>query len=199
MGERRAKGAEREQAVVTAASTLIAERGLADLRMTDVAERAGMSVGHVTYYFPSKSQLLVRAITQSEREFQAEVQAALTEHSDPWARLARLVELATAWGHRDRAWLLWFEVWASAGTDDDVAETQRALDRWWRDTMRQIMTDGIESGRFTCDDIEGAVSVVSALTDGLSVRLTLDGSTISRTEALDLVMGTARQVLGVTD
>jgi AcrR family transcriptional regulator len=199
MAERRAKGAERERTVVAAAATLIAERGMADLRMTDVAQRAGMSVGHVTYYFPSKSQLLLRAITESEREFQAQAEAALAEHSDHWTRLCRLVELATPSGHRDRGWLLWFEVWASAGVDDEVAEAQRALDRWWRDSMRQIMTEGVEAGRFTCDDVDSAVSIVSALTDGLSVRLTLDGSTITRTEVLDLVNSTARQLLGVTD
>ena len=65
--------------------------------------------------------------------------------------------------------------------------------------MRQIMTEGVEAGRFTCDDVDGAVSIVSALTDGLSVRLTLDGSTITRAEVLDLVKDTARQLLGVTD
>jgi AcrR family transcriptional regulator len=197
MTRRRAKGEEREQAVVTAASELIAEQGLGILRMTDVADRAGMSVGHVTYYFPSKSELLVRAITQSEREFQAQVDVGLAERHDPWDRLCTLLELAAASGPRDRQWLLWLEVWARAGVDEDVAQVQCALDRWWRDAMRDVITEGAARGRFTCNDVETAVSVLSGLVDGLSVRLTLDGASITRGELLELMTGAARLLLRV--
>ena len=197
MASRRAKGAERERAVVNAASTLIAEQGLADLRMTDVAERAGMSVGHVTYYFPSKTELLVRAITASEREFQEEAEAALARRRDSWTRLRTLIELAAASGPGDRGWLLWFEVWACAGVDEGVADAQRGLDRWWTETMHRVISDGVESGRFECDDVDRAAAILSALTDGLSVRLTLDGSSITRRQLLDYVTSTARGLLGV--
>ena len=197
MASRRAKGAERERAVVNAASTLIAEQGLADLRMTDVAERAGMSVGHVTYYFPSKTELLVRAITASEREFQEEAEAALARRRDSWTRLRTLIELAAASGPGDRGWLLWFEVWACAGVDEGVADAQRGLDRWWTETMHRVISDGVESGRFECDDVDRAAAILSALTDGLSVRLTLDGSSITRRQLLDYVTSTARDLLGV--
>lgn len=69
MTERRAKGKAREELVVGAAAQVIAERGLANVRVSDVAERAGMSPGHVTYYFPSKTVLLMRAIRHSEESF----------------------------------------------------------------------------------------------------------------------------------
>ena len=196
MASRRAKGAERERAVVNAASTLIAEQGLADLRMTDVAERAGMSVGHVTYYFPSKTELLVRAITASERQFQEEAEAALARRRDPWTRLRTLIELAAASGPGDRGWLLWFEVWANAGVDEGVGHAQRDLDRWWTETMRRVISDGVASGHFECDDVDRAAAILSALTDGLSVRLTLDGSSITRRQLLNYVTSTARELLG---
>ena len=44
MTTRRTKGVEREALVVRAAGQAIAERGLANVRMADVAERAGMTV-----------------------------------------------------------------------------------------------------------------------------------------------------------
>lgn len=193
---RRAKGAEREQMVVDAASEVIAEQGLAELRLADVARRAGMSVGHVTYYFPAKSQLLVRAIQQSEEESQHQVGDALRAVESPWERFCLLIERAAADGPGDRGWLLWFEVWANAATDDDVALAQRALEGWWRATMAAIVADGIDTGDFSCDDPERAVAVLSALTDGLSVRVALGGG-MSRQSLLDLVLDTARQLLGV--
>lgn len=198
MGQRRAKGEERERAVVTAAAELIAEHGLAELRMADVADRAGMSVGHVTYYFPTKSELLVRAITQSEEHFQGEVTAALDAQTLPWRRLCTLVELAAATGPGDPGWLLWFEVWANAAVDEQVAAAQRHLDAWWRESLAGIVEDGIERGDFHCDDTKRAVAIISALTDGLSVRLVLDGQPLTRKLLLEHVLGVASDLLGVS-
>ena len=194
---RRTKGAERERAVVTAAADLISERGLSQLRMVDVADRAGMSVGHVTYYFPSKTELLIRAIRQSEEQFQLQVGAALNQQPDPWRRLSTLVELAAATGPRDPGWLLWFEVWANAAADEQVAKAQGQLDGWWREQMRDVIAYGIERGAFRTPDTARVVSVLTALTDGLSVQLALGSDATTRPELLDLVMGMARDLLEV--
>ena len=66
MTKRREKSKAREELVVDAAAQAIAERGFANVRVSDVADLAGMSPGHVTYYFPAKTDLLMRAIRQSE-------------------------------------------------------------------------------------------------------------------------------------
>ena len=197
MTQRRSKGAERELSVVTAAAELIAEQGLAQLRMADVADRAGMSVGHVTYYFPSKTELLVRAIQQSEEQFQTEVRHALQRHDDAWDRLTALVELAAASGPDDPGWLLWFEVWANAAVDPKLAEAQRQLDGWWRQQMADIIAYGVEQGAFHVADSARTVLVLSALTDGMSVQLALGSDAVSRPELIDIVMGVAGDLLGV--
>jgi AcrR family transcriptional regulator len=197
MGQRRTKGAERELSVVTAAAELIAEQGLAQLRMADVADRAGMSVGHVTYYFPSKTELLVRAIQQSESQFQAEVREALHRHDDAWERLVALVELAAASGPGDPGWLLWFEVWANAAADPELAEVQQQLDGWWRQQMAEVISYGTERGTFRPTDPERAGLILSALTDGLSVQLALGSDAVAGLALIDIVTGVARDLLGV--
>ena len=197
MAQRRAKGAERELAVVSAAADLIGERGLTQLRMADVADRAGMSVGHVTYYFPSKTELLIRAIRHSEEQFQSEVCAALDEQPDPWRRLSTLVGLAAPTGPRDPGWLLWFEVWANAAIDDEVAKTQAQLDGWWREQMGAVIAYGIEAGVFHPRDPRRVVAVLAALTDGLSVQLALGSDTTPPAELLAVVMGMAHDLLEV--
>lgn len=197
MTQRRTKGAERELSVVTAAAELIAEEGLAQLRMADVADRAGMSVGHLTYYFPSKSELLVRAIQLSEEGFQSEVKQALHAQDGAWDRLTTLIELAGASGPRDPGWLLWFEVWANAAVDSELAEVQMQLDGWWHRQMAEVIGYGIERGTFRTSDAGRVVSVLSALTDGLSVQLTLGSDSVTRPELIETVMGVARDLLGV--
>jgi AcrR family transcriptional regulator len=192
--QRRAKGHEREQRILDAAIALITESGLADLRMADVAKRAGIGVGHVTYYFPSRSRLLVRAIQERERRFQLDVEQSLASEDDPWGRLQALVEAAAADGPDDRDWLLWFEVWSHAANDHEVSEVQRTLDGWWRTMLRAIVDDGIGGGDFECSDPTAAVDVLSALTDGLSVQLALGGDT-TRRRVVELVIDTAHRLL----
>jgi AcrR family transcriptional regulator len=194
--KRRARGTEREETVVLAAADLIAERGLANLRVSDVAERAGMSVGHVTYYFPSKTELLMKAIRRSEELFQTEVQAQLVRYDSAWERLRALVESGAAAGHGDPGWLLWFEVWASAGTDVDVAALQRDLDGLWRAMLAEVVDYGVTRGEFASPDPARAVDLLSALTDGLSVQLALGGTDLTRARLLELVLGLAAELLG---
>ena len=44
----------------------IAARGMAGLRMADVGERAGMSPGHILYYYSSKQRLLLETLRWSD-------------------------------------------------------------------------------------------------------------------------------------
>ena len=71
--KRRKKGEERERLVIQAAVQAISDRGLANVRMSDIAELVGMSPGHITYYFESKSELLMQAIRWSEEWFQGQI------------------------------------------------------------------------------------------------------------------------------
>lgn len=58
---------ERERRIVKAAEKLFARKGYVDVAMEDVAARAGLAVGTIYNYFPSKSALLL-AMVRSETE-----------------------------------------------------------------------------------------------------------------------------------
>jgi AcrR family transcriptional regulator len=53
------KGNERVVAILEAAKNVLVDEGFAALSLREVAKRAGMTVGNVGYYFPSKDSLLV--------------------------------------------------------------------------------------------------------------------------------------------
>lgn len=48
--------------IIAAAIDTIADRTIGGMRMREVAERAGLGIGHVHYYFPKKSELLVAVL-----------------------------------------------------------------------------------------------------------------------------------------
>lgn len=196
MTKRRAKGEARERLVIGAAAQLIAERGLANVRIADIAERAAMSTGHVSYYFPSKSELLMRAIRQSEETFTDVLVDQITTIRDPWARLTRLIELSAATGPGDPGWVLWFEVWSNAATDASVAKVHDELDRRAKAILLNVITYGCEQGAFRTDDPDRVALVLAALIDGLSIQLTLGAGELTRRHLLDVALAAAQTQLG---
>lgn len=192
---RREKGRARQDLVVDAAIAVIAERGLADVRISDVAERAGMTPGHVTYYFPSKNALLMSAIRRSEEAFADRLEQRLARVADPWRRLQRYLELAVPAGPRDPAWLLWFEVWAAAALDPEVAAVHDELDARSRAVLADVVRYGVDRGVFRPVDPDGAAALVAAAVDGLSVRLALGAAGVSRAGVLRACRQAAEAVL----
>lgn len=193
---RLAKGHARQQIVVDAATKAIAELGLANVRVSDIAERAGMTSGHVTYYFPSKTDLLMLAIRRSEESLVEQVDAELGGIEKPWARLERLIDLSASSGRGDTGWILWFQVWSDAAVDDTVADVHNELDDRWRQILRGVLTYGQERGEFVFDDLDEVAQVISAAIDGLSVQLTVGAPGFDRARMLQLCMRVCTSFLG---
>jgi AcrR family transcriptional regulator len=192
---RRAKGREREALIVAAAIEVIAERGLPYTRISDVAARAGMTPGHVSYYFPSKNDLLMRAIEESEAGLVDELLVTLSRVRGPWRRLDRLIELSVATGPGDPGWVLWFQVWLEGALDDAVARGHDALGARWRAVLGDVIDYGVQHGAFRPVVVDEVADVVSATIDGLSIQLTLGADGMSRARLLTLVRSTTRALL----
>ncbi len=192
---RRTKGKNREELIVEAAAQVITERGLASVRIADVAQRAGMTPGHVTYYFPSKNELLVRAIVQSEAAFTDQVEAQVQAIADPWQRLERYFSRAGASEPADRGWVLWLEVWSLAASDPQVAQVQQDLDARSRRILADIIRYGVELAQFSCADPDETAQLLNAVIDGLSIQLTLGVSGFDGPGLVELCLVAARRHL----
>ncbi|HET7900122.1 MAG TPA: TetR/AcrR family transcriptional regulator [Candidatus Nanopelagicales bacterium] len=190
---RRDKGRDREELLVEAAAAVIAERGLAHVRVADIAERAGMTPGHVTYYFPSKTELLVRAIESSEDRLLDELTTVLARVRDPWRRLERLLGLSAASGADDPGWVLWLQVWQEASLDDTARAAQERLDARWREILADVLRYGAERGVLVVEDADATALVLSSMVDGLSIQVSLGG--LDRADMMRLLRQTARRLL----
>jgi AcrR family transcriptional regulator len=102
----------RRTQMLEAAMETIAERGLCDTRIADVADRAGLSPALVVYYFGSKESLLTEALAYAEDIFYIEAFRELTGIERASERLVRLIELAcppVVQREADEYWTLWVE------------------------------------------------------------------------------------------
>src|SRR4029450_10119352 len=117
MGARPKLTQKRRTQMLEAAMEVIADRGLCDTRIADVADRAGLSPALVVYYFGSKEKLLTEALAYAEDLFYIEAFRELTGIDGASERMVRLIELAcppVVRRETDEYWALWVEVWARA-------------------------------------------------------------------------------------
>ena len=88
----------REQIVRAAAESLL-ESGYAGTSVRAIASRAGVAIGNLQYYFPTKSELLVEAWRYLTARSVEELRSALNRLTDPVEVLEAGVESiwATGW------------------------------------------------------------------------------------------------------
>lgn len=195
MGNRDRNRAEREQQVVAAASSAIAELGFSAVRVSDIAERAGMTTGHVSYYFPSKAELLMLAISTSESELLEAARKALGEIDDPWQQLEHLIDISVAQEPGDPGWVLWFEVWAEATSSQQISTIHNTLDQRWRDLLTRVLSEGMDKGSFKRSSESDTAMLISTALDGLSVQLAVGAPGFTPKRLKSLAMSLCQALL----
>jgi AcrR family transcriptional regulator len=200
MSPRRKLSDARRQQILQAAVHVIAEQGLCDTGIKEVAERAGTSPALVIYYFGRKDALLGEALAFAEQRFYADTASALAELSSARERLVRLVQLSCAVGdgpdslHEE--WVLWLDLWARAPRDPGVARDREVLDRRWRQTIAGIVRQGQEAGEFAPVDADEFSLFLAALIDGLAIQVVLGDPEVPAERMFDLCMAACARELG---
>jgi AcrR family transcriptional regulator len=183
MGKRREDRQKRREAVLQAALDVIVERGLANTRMSDIAERVGMSAGNILYYFESKDDLLMELLRWSEDLLLRRALEEFEQLPSYTERLRRLTELAGPSGPSDPAWIVWLEVWSLSPHDDRIGQGHADLDRRWVGFLTDLVRSGQEAGEFSrdADPTDFAVRY-GAMMDGLAIKVVagIDGMDVER-------------------
>jgi AcrR family transcriptional regulator len=164
----------RRDRIVAAAAEVLRERGLQDTRIADVAEHAGMSPGHVMYYFGSKDELLLEAVRAAEDRFYDEAVDDLASIASARERLLRLIDLWSPSGdarHAPAAWVLWPDLWARSLREPALAAFRESADRRWVGFVAGIVREGRRAGEFGATDATRFAQQLAAFMDGLALRV----------------------------
>ena len=192
---------DRHQEILDAAARVITGRGLAETRISDIAEQAGVSPGLILYYFESKDRLLSEALTFANDQFYLRTSREIRRLPSAVDQLRRLVDLSVP-GHlpeygRLDEWALWIEVWVRALRDPDMAKDREVLDERWRSQIADVIRAGKDSGEFTTDvDTDELAIRLGCLIDGLAIQVVMNDSTITTTRMHETVMAVSAQLLG---
>ena len=165
----------RRTEILEAAVEVIAERGICETRIADVARRAGMSAALVLYYFDTKDRLLTEALTHAEDRFYLSAFHDLSAAPRAADRLVRLIDRSFPSNDGDDTgdWKLWIELWSRALRDPEVGRKREALDRRWRETIAGVVRDGQREGDFADVDADAFALRFASLMDGLAIQAVL--------------------------
>ncbi|MGW0906094.1 TetR/AcrR family transcriptional regulator [Streptomyces sp. NPDC002853] len=189
--------AERRAELLAATVEQIEVRGVAAVRIADVAAALGVSNALVLYHFSTKEKLVAAAFAHAAESDLAHLRALLGRRTTALRRLRAAVRWYAPTG-RAKGWRLWIEGWSAALREPALRTVTRDLDQQWKAALAEVIGEGVTAGEFTCADPRSTALRLTALLDGLAVQLTAYEGALPRArmlawvdEALDRELGPA--------
>ena len=187
-----AREARRRRELLDVTIELLGEGAFHVVTQSRVAERAGVSKGVVTYYFPTKGDLLVAAIRRYHEQVREGLQAIVAQPSlDVHQKLRLLIHAAFPSAEVvEREVRFQSEVWSYAKDQPEAREAVVASYRDFQEACGQLLDSGAEEGLVMTEDREWANLFIQALVDGLSFQLA-----VQPTLDLDALRGRLERVI----
>ncbi|HKR69346.1 MAG TPA: TetR/AcrR family transcriptional regulator [Streptosporangiaceae bacterium] len=182
---------QRRGQMLQAALEVISERGFAETRIADIAERIGLSPALVIYYFKTKENLLTEAIRYYEDRWYADGKRRMDKLATAAERIEEFVAmnlLPDPEPDPESAWRLWLDFWAQAARNQDVANVRQEFDVRWRELVVSVVMAGQEAGEFAEIDPHPFSICVNALVDGLAIQIALEDPVVDPISAYELCM-----------
>ena len=192
---------QRREQMLRAALDVIVERGYAESRIADVADRAGTSPALVIYYFKTKDQLLTEAIRFSEDTWYEAGTRRMEQIPTAAGKLEEIVAmccLPEADTEPETSWVLWLDLWSQAAHNPEVAGVRQKFDERWRGLICSLVVAGQETGEFGPVEPAEFAALLSSLLDGFAVQIALDDPVVDASRAFELTMRFIAGQLGFT-
>ncbi|MEU0207552.1 TetR/AcrR family transcriptional regulator [Streptomyces canus] len=188
--------AERREELLRAAIEQIEARGVAAVRIADVASALGVSNALVLYHFATKEKLVAAAFTYAAEDDLTHLRKLLGRRTSALRRLRAAVRWYAPTGQA-KGWRLWIEGWAVALREPALQEVTRDLDRRWKAALAEVIAEGVAAGEFVCPDPQATALRLTALLDGLAVQLTSYAGAVPRSRAQTWVDEALARELGL--
>ncbi|WP_240506878.1 TetR/AcrR family transcriptional regulator [Thermoactinospora rubra] len=135
------KGDDRRHALLDVAERILIDQGNARLSMRAVAAAAGVQLGHLQYYFPTRADLIHAVLTRAlQRSLERLARVTHAPADAPLEGDPTKLVMALLTEHADqRLTRLFTEIWALAARDDAIAAVTRAFYRDYIDHVASII------------------------------------------------------------
>jgi len=184
--------ADRRDEILAAAQTCFARAGFHQTSMQEICAQAGMSPGNLYRYFRSKEEIIA-GIAERERA-EAARQFAAVGQGDLFDGLAAMAQHHLVERSVEEVSLC-AEILAESRRNPVVARIFQDMERDVRARFIAMLQGAQQRGEIRRDiDLDGTVTVLCALADGLSWRRAVEPS-FNTAAVMPIVLGMVRQLL----
>ena len=183
--------ADRRFEILQAAQTCFARSGFHQTSMQEICAEAGMSPGNLYRYFRSKEEIIA-GIAERDRADAAEQFAAVGK-GDFFDGLAALAQHHLVERSAEEV-ALCAEIMAESRRNPAVARIYQDMEVDVRARFIALLRSAAERGEIRDIDLEGTVTVLFALADGLSWRRAVEPS-FNAESVMPIVLGMVEQML----
>ncbi len=163
---------DRHERILYATELLIAKRGYDRVRLIDVAEEAGVSIGSLQHRFRNRDGLLRAAIERANTRERDRWIGLAQGIDEPWARLLTLIESVLSIEQDANVDGLWLELNAASRRTTGLREILQGQNEMWALVFTQAAAEGLASGRLS--------SPLTAEEAGLALLGLIDGFYVAR-------------------
>ena len=167
----------RRRQIIDATIEAIYRRGIADLRLADVARAAGVSYGVVSFYFKSKDALLLATMNDVAAEYATALhQAADAPASSPMARLLSVLDVNfDARIAEPRKTAVWVAIWGQSQVSPAFRKRCCELQDDYISLTEPICRAIVKSGGYDAVDPREIARVLCVMMSGFDVETHLRG------------------------
>lgn len=177
--------------VMQAGANVIAERGIAELDLDELARTLNAEPAAVRYWFQSEAAVLSAVMRMRQQWFIEETWARLAPLASHSMKLRELLEVCVA----DYDAGLWIELWKLALRDERACETHQRVSDAYRDMIARVIRSGQSAGEFGPASSDRVALTLTALICGLSVQATLNDRTVDAEYMLETCVATSERLL----
>jgi AcrR family transcriptional regulator len=183
---------QRKEEILAAAREIIARKPLKDVKMQDIARKAGLSVGGVYWYFKSKDEI-VHALLLQNAEAQIAALKSLGEMDLPaLARLQMFFEAALASAQElGELYLTGAKYQSMTSPNPRTRAAMGKIAQGYHSGVQAIIEQGIDGGEFVQVNPQDATTALIGAYEGLMLLWVMSPKTMRLKES----MQTAAQLL----
>ncbi|MEK8126745.1 TetR/AcrR family transcriptional regulator [Paenibacillus filicis] len=154
---------ERRRQILQAATSVFYHKGLAAVKMSDVATEAGLSYGHVYNHFSSKQELLASIVLEGQEAYRRFLLQAIESPGDAVSKLQRIIDQLFIHSNTAKTYWIVLQAQASDILPEDVKGEIKARMLHNLDLFSRIIIQGQEEGRFAAGDAKEITTIVITL------------------------------------
>ncbi|OPZ78216.1 MAG: putative HTH-type transcriptional regulator YfiR [Actinobacteria bacterium ADurb.Bin444] len=186
---------ERREAIVSAAQELILKNGYSHTTLGQVAVRAGVSKGLISYYFAKKDELFLAVLERILGRLRRDLEGCCKGDRPAWEQVQ--LNLKNLFGSERRTrsyYTVLIDFLAQAPRERSVRDYTRVIYQTHLTYMERTVESGVKSGEFRPVEPHAAASMLVAMMEGLILQWLYNPERLSLADGYQLCERFAREL-----